>query len=135
MSSTFHVTFPGGVRVDAEYRGQAIHTDQPSPLGESTAPSPFDLFLGSIATCMGFYALRFCQERNISPEGLDLELAPERDPATKRLTNVRVRLQVPDGFPDKYETAILRAMDQCAVKKVMADPPEFELQVVQPALR
>src|SRR5690349_20277187 len=50
--STFEVSFPGGVRVDATYRGHVVHTDQPSPLGTNTAMSPFDLFLASIATCM-----------------------------------------------------------------------------------
>ena len=34
-----------------------IHTDQPAPAGGDSAPSPFDLFLASIATCMGFYAI------------------------------------------------------------------------------
>jgi ribosomal protein S12 methylthiotransferase accessory factor len=52
--STFEVSFPGGVRVDASYRGNVVHTDQPAPLGENTAVSPFDLFFASIATCMGF---------------------------------------------------------------------------------
>ena len=124
----FTVTFPGGVRVDAEYRGLHVHTDQPAPLGDNTAMSPFDLMLASIATCMGFYALRFCQERNIAPDGMGLTLEHERDPETKRVRTVRVALTTPDGFPEKYRTAIVRAMDQCAVKTLIADPPEFEVR-------
>src|ERR1035438_8052938 len=55
--------------------GHRVRTDQPRPHGEDSAPAPFDLFLASIATCMGFYALRFCQERGIATEGLGLSLA------------------------------------------------------------
>lgn len=131
--NTFQVTFPGGVRVDATYRGHTVHTDQPAPLGENTAVAPFDLFLASIATCAGLYALRFCQERNIATEGMAVSLTAERDPERKRVRMIRISLTVPEGFPEKYESAIVRAMDQCAVKKAIAEPPEFEVTVTQAA--
>ena len=132
--NTFEVTFPGGVRVDAAYRGHTVRTDQPAPLGGSSAMSPFDLFFASVATCAGFYALRFCQERSIPTEGLGLTLSYERDPESKRIRSVRITLNAPGGFPEKYETAIIRAMDQCAVKKVLADPPEFEMTVAMASI-
>ena len=36
------------------------------------------------------------------------------------------------GFPDKYRAAIERAMDPCAVKRAIAEPPEFETVTVAP---
>ena len=39
------------------------------------------------------------------------------------------RLRLPSGFPEKYREAIGRAVDQCAVKKHMIEPPAFELTV------
>ncbi len=33
------------------------------------------------------------------------------------------------GFPEKYRDAILRAVDHCAVKRLVLDPPEFEIEV------
>lgn len=123
------VSFPGGVRVDATYRGNVVQTDQPEPLGQNSAMSPFDLFLASIATCMGFYALRFCQERALSTEGLALTLNPVRDPATKRLTTIQVHMKAPAGFPEKYDKALHRAVDQCAVKKALFDPPAIEIEI------
>lgn len=125
---TLELAFPGGVAVDATYRGHTIHTDQPKPVGEDAALSPFELFLASIATCAGFYALRFCQERNIPTQGLGVSLDPERNPETKRIATMRIRMRLPEGFPQKYRTAILRAVDQCAVKKHIMEPPEFDIQ-------
>src|SRR5665647_3390604 len=69
-----------------------------------------NLFLASIATCMGFYALRFCQERGIATEGLGLSLETVRDDAKKRLSTIRVALTLPPGFPEKYTDAIRRAV-------------------------
>lgn len=134
--SSITVSFPGGVAVDATYKGHSIRTDQPIDAGGSdTAMSPFDLFLASIATCMGFYALRFCQERNLSTEGLGLTLDPIRDAQGKHVSMIRVSLELPVGFPEKYEAAIERAVDHCAVKKHLMDPPQFELHVLAPAAR
>ena len=78
---------------------------------------------------MGFYALRFCQERALSTDGLGLALEPIREGESKRVTLVRIALQLPDGFPDKYRTAIERAVDHCAVKKHILEPPRFEFTV------
>ena len=128
---TMTISFPGGVSVDATVNGHTVHTDQPRPLGDDGAMSPFDLFLASAGTCMGFYALRFCQERGIPTEGLGLTLEPERDSASNRVTTVRIGLQLPDEFPIKYRDAILRAVDHCSVKRHLVEPPRFELSIAE----
>lgn len=128
---TMTISFPGGVSVDATVNGHTVHTDQPRPLGDDGAMSPFDLFLASAGTCMGFYALRFCQERGIPTEGLGLTLEPERDSASNRVTTVHIGLQLPDEFPIKYREAILRAVDHCSVKRHLVEPPRFELSIAE----
>ena len=125
------VRFPGGVVVEAIHAGMTIRTDQPVAAGGAgSAPSPFDLFLASIATCAGFYALRFCQERGLPTEGLGVTMDWERSPETKLISKIRISLKLPEGFPEKYRSAILRATDQCAVKKHLVAPPAIEVEAV-----
>ena len=122
------ITFPGGVQVNAQFNGFEVATDQPARNGgENSAPSPFDFFLASLGTCAGFFALRFCQQRELSTEGLRLQLTTERNAESKRLDRVEITMQLPHDFPEKYRSAIIRATDQCAVKKALLDPPEIEL--------
>ena len=125
MSMT--ISFPHGVAVDATLDGHTVHTDQPPPLGFGEAMSPFDLFFASIGTCMGFYALRFCQERNIPTEGLRVEL--DREGVAKIVASI----QLPADFPEKYKEAIRRAVDHCAVKRALQNPPAFEIDIVPSA--
>jgi ribosomal protein S12 methylthiotransferase accessory factor len=127
------IGFPGGLAVSAAFHGHEILTDQPQKTGGGdTAPPPFDLFLASIGTCAGFYALRFCQSRNIATEDLGITLEPVRDPETRRIGRIRIELQLPAAFPDRYHSAILRAVDQCAVKRHILEPPEFAVTVAAP---
>jgi ribosomal protein S12 methylthiotransferase accessory factor len=123
------VGFPGGKRVDASYNGFEIRTDQAIDSGgDGSAPEPYDYFLASLATCAGIYVLSFCQRRNIPYHGIRLSQSWDRDEKTKNLANIRISIEVPSDFPDKYRDALVRAASQCSVKKTMESPPEFQVE-------
>ena len=126
--SYLNIEFPGGLRVDARVGDHLIRSDQPVRSGgEDSAPSPFALFLGSIATCSGIYALRFCESKGISTEGMSIAMDLERDMATGMVTKINLDLKLPEGFPKKYEKAILNSINLCTVKKHLMSPPEIEV--------
>ncbi|OHB25524.1 MAG: osmotically inducible protein OsmC [Desulfuromonadaceae bacterium GWC2_58_13] len=125
------ITFPGGVVVEARHESFTIRTDQPeADGGGNSAPAPFALFLASLGTCAGFYALTFCQQRQIDTTGLKLNLTWERDNELHRLSRIGLAVTLPEGFPPKYRQAILKAIDQCTVKRTILAPPEFTVSVV-----
>jgi putative redox protein len=125
------VTFPGGKRVDAEYRGFTIRTDQsPRDGGEGSAPPPFDLFLASIATCAGIYVKGFCDARKVPTDGLGITMEVVHDPETHRIGRLVIEIHLPEGFPETHRDAVIRSADQCAVKKYMFNPPTFEIRTV-----
>lgn len=130
MSSEMTVSFPGGKKVAAHYDGFDIATDQGADSGgEGTAPEPFDLFLASLATCAGYYVLKFCEGRGIATEGISIHQSWERN-KDKKLVGITLRIQVPPEFPEKYHKALVRAANTCAVKKTLADPPEITTETV-----
>ena len=124
------VTFPGGLRVDSEYKGHVVKTDQPVHQGgEGTASSPFDLFLVSIAACAGFYALAFCKERDIPTEKAGVVMRMEKDPETKMIGKISIEILLPAEFPDRYKRAIIKAVDTCTVKVHLLKPPVIEIEL------
>jgi ribosomal protein S12 methylthiotransferase accessory factor len=125
------VTFPGGKKVDAEYRGFTLSTDQTKENGgDGSAPEPYTLFLASIGTCAGIYVLGFCQARDLPTDGIRVVQRMEFNPATKVLSAVEIDIQVPASFPEKYREALVRAADGCAVKKAIQAQPEFRVKTV-----
>lgn len=122
------VYFPGGKRVYADYGEYTVETDQPARGGgDGSAPAPFDLFLASIGTCAGIYALGFMQQRGIDPAGSGIVMSSHFDPTVGLISKIDIDLKLPEGFPEKYKSAIVNAMNLCAVKKHLAQPPEFEI--------
>jgi ribosomal protein S12 methylthiotransferase accessory factor len=122
------ISFPGGKRVAAQVGRHRIESDQPLALGgEDLAPAPFDLFLASIGTCAGIYALGFLQARGLPTEGLGLRQHVELDPSSHLPMSVRLEIRLPPGVPEKYRAAIVRAAENCKVKKTIAAAPRFEV--------
>ncbi len=129
MAQDMKVTFPGGKRVDAFYKGFHIETDQPIYQGgEGSSPAPFDLFMVSIGTCSGIYVLSFCQNRNIPTEDLTLTMRSERNPDTKRIERIHIDIHLPAEFPEKYTNAVIKSVNGCAVKIHMQHAPVFEVR-------
>lgn len=116
------IVFPGGARVDAISGGMVIPTNQ-----DGSAPAPFGLFLASIGTCAGIYVLSFCQQRGLPTDNIRIVQRMGFDPMTRMINQVELDIQVPPDFPEKYKDAVVRSANQCAVKKHLENPPEFNV--------
>lgn len=122
------VSFPGGKRVDVDYKGFVIETDQPIYAGgDGTAPAPFDLFLASIAACSGLYVLVFCQNRDLPVSGSSVVMRMQKSEKKKMIEKIEIEIHLPPEFPEKYEKAVIRAVDTCAVKAHIIEAPAFEI--------
>ncbi len=122
------IDFPGGARVDAHFGGFTVKTDQPPQGGgEASAPTPFALFLASLGTCAGIYVLGFCRQRGLPTEGIRILQRMGQNPETGKLDRVDLDIQLPAGFPEKYQEALIRAASQCAVKKQLDNPPTIQV--------
>ncbi len=122
------IDFPGGARVDAHFGDFVVPTDQPPQGGGlGSAPTPFLTFLSTIGTCAGIYVLGFCRQRGIPTEGIRLIQRLQANRATGMVTDVDVTIELPESFPTKYADAVVRAADQCAVKKHFEQPPTIRV--------
>jgi ribosomal protein S12 methylthiotransferase accessory factor len=122
------IFFGENKKVFAEYKGKIIETDQPEDEGgDNSAPSPFTLFLASIGTCVGFYIKSFCDKREISSQNIELIQSMEYNKETKLISKIKIDVNLPSDFPEKYKTALINAAGLCTVKKHLFHPPEVEI--------
>lgn len=129
MDMTF--TLGHGARVDGQAGPFTIATDQPP---DASAPTPFTLFLASIGACAAFYVQAFCRKRGIPVDGIRVMQHNASGP-TGLVERVQLAVELPFDFPERYRNAVIRAADQCTVKKHLEHPPviEIETSVLEPA--
>ncbi len=125
------ITLPGNMKVYANYGNFTIETDQSKKDGgDETAPAPYQLFLASIATCAGAYIISFCKSRNIPYDGIELEQKMIYDTVNRKMGKIKIDVKLPEDFPEKYRTSVIKAAESCAVKKTILNPPEFQIDIV-----
>ncbi len=131
MSNEINVDFGEGKKLTARTASFSIDSDQPvQEGGGGTAPTPQDLFLSSLAMCAGHYARIFCESKTISMNGMGLKIKYEMSEDGRQIKRFLYELTLPEGFPEKYKAAILRAVDLCPIKKQLMNPPAFELEII-----
>ena len=124
------ISFQGGKKVNAEYEGFTIKTDQSKNNGgEGTAPEPFSLFVASIGTCAGFFVLSFCQKRKIPTDEICLTLKTYKDDISHAINEINIQIQVPENFPENYKNAVIKSAELCTVKKHLEKSPKIKISI------
>jgi len=126
-----HVRHEGGDRFTIMVRGHELLVDQPvTDGGEDTAPTPTELFVASLAGCVGFYAGRFLRRHQLPERGLAVDCRwgfAEGRPS--RVGRIDVRVHLPEGFPEGKRRALQAVVEHCTVHNSLRDAPEVEISL------
>ena len=126
------VYFNGGKQVFADINGFTLKTDQGIKSGgEGLHPEPFTMFLASLGTCAGIYVKGFCDSRGLPTENIKLIQDLEYDTAKRMVGKFIINIHVPADIPEKYDSALIRSANMCAVKKHLHPDIELETKVVR----
>jgi uncharacterized OsmC-like protein len=128
------VTHQNNDRFQLRVRGHRLLCDQPlADGGDDQGPTPTELFVASLAACVGFYARRFLARHHLEAAGLRVEavytMSPDR-PA--RVDTITLRLLVPGPLEPNRRRALLAVVDHCTVHNSLRTPPEVRITLAEP---
>ncbi len=126
------VRFVSGEAYEVAVRGHRVTVDQPADAGGADgAPTPTELFVASLATCVAFYAGRYLTRHGFSREGLGVsvgfDMAADR-PA--RVATVRLKVRVPAGLPAERWPALAAVVSHCTVHNSLTTPPGVTIDLI-----
>ena len=125
------VNFLDGETYEIGVRNHRVLVDQPErDDGADRAPTPTELFVGSLAACVAFYAGRYITRRGYGRDGLhvhaDYAMSTNR-PA--RVTSIRMTLRPPADFPAERVEALLAVASHCTVHNSITTDPDIVITV------
>jgi putative redox protein len=123
-----HVHHEGGDRYRVEIGTHALTVDQPDT-GDA-GPTPTDLFVASLASCVAHYAGRFFARHGVDPDGFGVDatfsMSTDR-PA--RVGRIDLGLRLPRAFPDELRERLAAVVDHCTVHNSIMTPPEVRVEL------
>ena len=115
----------GGDKFDINVRGHVVRVDQPvKDRGEDTAPTPTELFIASLASCVAFYARRYLARHDLPTDGLAVEATFDMGSRPARVAGIAMRLIVPEGVPADRLDALLAVAAHCTVHNTLTSEPD-----------
>lgn len=126
------VRYLQGDRLTATVRGHEVTVDQPvADGGEDLAPTPTDLFVSGLATCVGFYAERYLRRHDLDPTGLVVESEYDfSQDGPARVSEIRISVTAP-GLPAARREAFTRVIEHCTVHNSLVQPPTLTMALVR----
>jgi uncharacterized OsmC-like protein len=131
----FSVVHQNADRFQLQIRGHQLLCDQPlADGGDDQGPTPTELFVGSLAACVGFYARRFLARHDLDATGLRVEAAfTMSTDRPARVDTITLRLLVPCPLEEHRRRGLLAVVDHCTVHNSLRTPPEVRIALVEPA--
>jgi putative redox protein len=134
MSAVVNVRHLADDKFEITVRGHEMRVDQPvDGGGEDTGPAPTELFVASLASCVGFYARRFLSRHGLPTEGLAVEASYDMESRPARVGQIRVRVEVPLGVPEASRDALLAVASHCTVHNSLVQPPAVDVELTPAA--
>ena len=136
MTARIDVLLVSGDRYIVGVRDHAVVVDQPAAVGgEDAGPTPTELFVASLASCVAFYAGRFLRNHAIEPDGFAVRATFEMaDEGPGRVAGIDLSVTLPAGFPEERVPGLMSAVRHCTVHNSLRRPPDVRIAVHQPAV-
>jgi putative redox protein len=129
-SRRVRVDYESGDRFRIAVRQHTISVDQPvSDGGEDTAPSPTELFVASLASCVAFYARRFAARHDIPTDGLAVTAGFSMASHPARVGEITLQLHVPAELSPEQQASLLAVTSHCTVHSTLMQPPEVRIEL------
>ena len=123
--SNITVRHVDGDRFAIEARDHVLTVDQPLAAGgDDTAPTPTELFVASLASCVAFYARRYLARHDLPTTGLRVLAAYDMAQRPARVGSVSLDITLPDGVPGDQRDRLLAVASHCTVHNSLITPPQ-----------
>ncbi|MBI2842990.1 MAG: OsmC family protein [Armatimonadetes bacterium] len=126
------IDYTGGMQFIAETRGHKLIIDLPPALkGEDTGPTPPELFIASLGSCIGVYAVGCLTAQGVPCEGIHVAMTWEDGKSPARIGKISADISLPEGISPERARMALRAAEQCKIHNTLHHTPEICISIAE----
>ena len=125
--TTIEARHVDGDRFEVDVHDHLVTVDQPAPAGNDEGPTPVELFVASLASCVAVLARRYLARHGLPTSGLAVRAEHEVSERPSRVATVRLAIGLPDGVPEQRRRGLLAVASHCTVHNSLLTPPEVTI--------
>jgi putative redox protein len=129
-ATTVVVKHSAGTKYVATVRGHEVRVDQPlADGGTDGAPSPVELFVVSLATCVAYFAGQYLERHGVSRAGFTVDAEYRKTDRPARVSSINLRVIVPAGLPVGLVKPLHAVVSHCTVHNTLQKPPTVDIKI------
>jgi uncharacterized OsmC-like protein len=120
------VNYLKGRSFEASVRNHKFRIDLPlSSRGSDTGPTPPELFIASLASCVGMYLVFYCEKTKLDPAGIKIEADYEK--TADRIEKISVEFSLPSAQSEKERKEAMEWAEKCLIHNTIQHKPEITI--------
>jgi uncharacterized OsmC-like protein len=126
--------YKGAMLFQSRIGSHSLLTDVPASMGGSDrAPTPPELFIASLGTCVAALVVQYCDRNDIDTRDMTVDVDFRKTDQPTRLTDIVVTINMPHASCQDREGAIRRVAEHCPVHATIANLDEIKFVLMDQA--
>ncbi len=132
--ATISTTYLGDMLFETQVGNQSIRIDVPVGMGgKNRAPTPPEYFFASLGSCVAAFVASYCNNTDIDPTQLRVDVHYDKLTDPIRFTNIRLDVHLPNATCARRAEAIKRVAAHCPVHETIQTLEGIEINIIDKA--
>jgi uncharacterized OsmC-like protein len=122
--------YKGDMLFESKLGDHSVTIDVPASMGGADrGPTPPELFIASLGSCVGAFVANYCRQADINAEDMTIDVSFEKADSPTRLENLKVTVNLPNDFCGNREKALKRAAEHCPVHETISTVKDIQFEI------
>ncbi len=115
---------------ETQLGNHTLRIDVPAGMGGSNrGPTPPELFIASLGSCVGAFVAQYCTKHDINTDGMTVDVDFDKASNPTRLVNIKVKVNMPNDSCHDREAAIQRVAEHCPVHETIETVEGINIEI------
>ena len=125
------VDYLGGMKFSAQCEKHKVIIDLPLGVGgKDEGATPPQLFLMSLASCVGVYVASYCKSAALNCKEMKITIKAEKVSDPNRLDNIKIEVSLPNEKLEQRHDAVLAAAKKCLLHNTIDHKPKIDITLI-----
>jgi len=122
--------YKGDMLFESKIGNHSIIIDVPPDMGGTDrGPTPPQIFIASLGSCIGAFVANYCNNTGIDTTDMTVDATFDKVEDPTRLVNIKVQVNLPHGDYEKRKKALLRVAEHCPVHETICNLEGIDITI------